>query len=122
MRFSLVSNKFPISLLVTLSAFFVGCGQPAGNGAPQPAASQVSNGAREGQEHGGWWCAEHGVPEEECTLCSTEAAAKFKEKGDWCQEHNRAESQCFKCDPSRADKFAKLHEAKYGTQPPARTE
>jgi hypothetical protein len=55
-------------------------------------------------------------------MCSAQAAAKFKEKDDWCEEHSRAESQCFICDPSRAEKFAKLYEAKYGEQPPKRTE
>jgi hypothetical protein len=69
-------------------------------------------------DHSGWWCAEHGIPEEECSLCSAQAAAKFREEGDWCEEHNRAQSQCFLCDPSRADKFAKLYEAKFGEKPP----
>lgn len=72
--------------------------------------------------HGGWWCVEHGIPEEECSMCSAKAAASFKEKGDWCEEHNRAESQCFKCDPSRAEKFAKLYAAKFGHSPPEPTE
>ncbi len=69
-------------------------------------------------DHSGWWCKEHGIPEEECSMCSAKAAAEFKAKGDWCEEHNRAESQCFKCDPKRAEKYAKLYEAKYGKQPP----
>ena len=75
-----------------------------------------------GHDHGGWWCAEHGVPEEECSLCSSKAANRFKEKGDWCEEHNRAKSQCFECDLSRAAKFAKLYEAKFGHAPPKLTE
>jgi hypothetical protein len=74
------------------------------------------------EDHSGWWCKEHGIPEEQCSMCSATAAKTFKEKGDWCNEHNRAESQCFECDPSRAEKFAKLYEAKYGKKPPAITE
>ena len=73
-------------------------------------------------DHSGWWCKEHAIPEEDCSMCSAAAAKEFKEKGDWCEEHNRAESQCFICDPSRAEKYAKLYQAKYGDKPPAATE
>src|SRR5688500_9330306 len=31
-------------------------------------------------KHGAWWCQEHGIPEEICSLCSAEAAAKFKKE------------------------------------------
>jgi|TARA_B110000467_G_scaffold123640_1_gene115550 hypothetical protein len=72
-------------------------------------------------DHSGWWCNAHGIPEDQCSMCSAKAAKEFKANGDWCEEHNRAESQCFKCDASRADKFANLYEAKYGKQPPAIT-
>ena len=72
-------------------------------------------------DHSGWWCKAHGIPEDQCSMCSAKAAKEFKADGDWCEEHNRAESQCFKCDASRADKFANLYEAKYGKQPPAIT-
>jgi hypothetical protein len=69
--------------------------------------------------HEGWWCQEHGVPEELCSICMSEAAAKkkFKDNGDWCNEHNRAESQCFKCDPKRYKKFEDMYVAKYGGKP-----
>lgn len=72
--------------------------------------------------HGGWWCVEHAIPEEECSMCSQKYAAQCKEKGDWCEEHNRAKSQCFVCDPSKAEPYAKLYEAKYGKKPPAAIE
>ena len=68
--------------------------------------------------HGGWWCVEHGVPEEECALCDKSLVAKFKEDGDWCDEHDRPESQCFICSPKRFDKFAATYEAKTGHKPP----
>ena len=73
-------------------------------------------------DHSGWWCVEHAIPEEECSMCSASYAKACKEKGDWCEEHNRAESQCFICDASRAEKYVKLYEAKYGKKPPAATE
>jgi hypothetical protein len=69
-------------------------------------------------DDGGWWCDEHGVPEEECALCDSSLVAKFKADGDWCEEHNRPESQCFLCSPKRFEKFAARYEAKFGAKPP----
>lgn len=66
----------------------------------------------------GWWCTEHGVPEEVCALCNSKVAAEFQKRGDWCEEHNRPDSQCFIHHPELKDKFAALYEAKYGEQPP----
>ncbi len=94
-----------------------GCGQSG----TTPPADQKST-ATASADHSGWWCAEHGVPEEECSICNTKAAAGFKAKGDWCEEHNRAESQCFVCDPKRAEKYAALYEAKVGKKPPKRSD
>jgi len=73
-------------------------------------------------EHSGWWCGEHGVPEEECTRCNSTLVAGFKDKGDWCDEHDLPDSQCFKCDPKRAETFIARYEAKFGEKPPAPTE
>jgi hypothetical protein len=77
--------------------------------------------------HEGWWCQEHGVPEEICSICMSEASAKkrFKDNGDWCKLHDRAQSQCFKCDPSLYEKvFVPMHVAKTGKKPerPAESE
>jgi hypothetical protein len=77
---------------------------------------------RAGHDHSGWWCDEHGIPEEECSLCSKKVETECKEKGDWCQEHERAKSQCFKCDPSLKEKYAKKYRDKYGKEPPPITE
>lgn len=68
--------------------------------------------------HDGWWCDEHGMPEEECSMCSLKAAKEFKAKGDWCKKHDRAKSQCFICDPSLREKFAKVYKAREGKDPP----
>jgi hypothetical protein len=70
----------------------------------------------------GWWCTEHGIPEEECSLCSPEAAEKLKAKGDWCEQHDRGDSQCFLCHPELEAKFAARYEAKFGKKPPPRSE
>ena len=69
-------------------------------------------------DHSGWWCPEHGIPEEECSMCSAEAADKLKAKGDWCEKHDRAGSQCFICHPELKEKFAAKYRAKYGEEPP----
>lgn len=71
-----------------------------------------------GHSHDGWWCPEHGVPEEVCALCSSKVAADFKAKGDWCKAHDRPESQCFICHPEKEAEFAAQYEAKFGEKPP----
>jgi hypothetical protein len=108
-----------ISALLFAAAFMVsGCADK------QPSANQDTSNSGDTtnvavDDHSGWWCSEHGIPEAQCSMCSAAAAKEFKENDDWCVEHNRAESQCFICDPTRAEKYAKLYEAKYGKQPPA---
>ena len=69
-------------------------------------------------DHSHWWCAVHGVPEEECGQCNQKLAVEFQRKGDWCQKHNRPDSQCFICHPEHAARFAARYEAKYGKPPP----
>src|SRR5262245_41561384 len=68
----------------------------------------------------GWWCTEHGIPEEECSMCLSSAKVKtmFKDKGDWCDKHERAKSQCFICDPKLKEVFAAKYRAKYDKEPP----
>ncbi len=118
MYFGIKKNFVSVILFASITVLAIGCAQQSSDTQP----SDSSANSQEGHDHGGWWCDEHGIPEENCSMCSKKAADEFKEKGDWCDEHNRAESQCFQCDPTRADKFAKLYEAKYGEQPPAATE
>lgn len=69
-------------------------------------------------DHSEWWCAEHGIPEEECSMCQDKVAKECKAKGDWCDKHERAKSQCFICDPKLKEKFAAKYRAKYGKEPP----
>jgi len=75
-----------------------------------------------GHSHSGWWCDEHGVPEEVCALCNTKLVADFKAKGDWCKQHERPDSQCFVCHPETEAHFAAQYEAKYGKKPPKPTQ
>ena len=120
MKASWYSQSAGYVLAVALTLVAGGCGQPASE--PSGSATPVAESSDDDPSHGGWWCVEHGIPEEECSMCSSRAASDFKAKGDWCEEHNRAASQCFLCDPARAAKFTKLYEAKYGEKPPQPTE
>ncbi len=107
-----------VGLLAVGAIALGGCGN-SGSTAPAGAATDGDVAATEvDQSHDGWWCVEHGVPEEECALCDTSLVVKFKEDGDWCDEHERPESHCFICSASRFDKFAARYEAKTGRQPP----
>lgn len=45
------------------------------------------------------WCAEHAVPESECTKCNPGLIAHFKEINDWCAGHDLPESHCRLCNP-----------------------
>jgi len=91
-----------------------GCGNSPEKSPPVAAKPAVN----EEHKHDGWWCDEHGVPEEVCARCSTKLVADFKAKGDWCKEHERPESQCFICHPEKEAEFAAQYEAKYGKKPP----
>ena len=111
-------SKMTTAFLLTAAVATLSAGCTDQGKDPGGDSTPVTKNSGDDPSHGGWWCVEHGVPEDDCSLCSSTAADKFKAKGDWCAGHNRAESQCFKCDPDRAKKFAKLYEAKVGRAPP----
>jgi hypothetical protein len=93
-----------------------GGGEVKGRGQAHDQPVQVAE--AKGHDHSGWWCDEHGVPEEVCGQCNAKVAAEFKKKGDWCKEHDRPDSQCFLCHPEYKEKFAAQYRAKYGKEPP----
>src|SRR5262245_2383866 len=104
--------------LVNLSALFVGIALVvAGCGKGD---DQAKNKPSPKKGHDGWWCEEHGVPEEDCSLCLPDDVVKkrFIDKGDWCKIHERAQSQCFKCNPKLYEKFEAQYVAKFGEKPP----
>ena len=88
-------------------------GRKTGDAAPKTEVAVAK-----ADDHSGWWCNEHGVPEGICAQCSSKVAADFQKKGDWCKQHDRPESQCFICHPELEAKFAAQYEAKYGKKPP----
>ena len=114
--------------LLAVAVLSVGCGQPV-PAKPVATAETKEHDDHAGHDHGpstksathdhsGWWCNEHGVPEEECGRCSAKVAANFQKNGDWCKEHDRPDSQCFVCHPEKEAVYAAKYEAKYGKQPP----
>lgn len=46
------------------------------------------------------WCAEHNVPESQCTRCDASLIPAFKATGDWCKKHGLPDSHCRKCNPN----------------------
>lgn len=103
--------------LIAAVALASGCGK-ADDKASKSTGKDKPVAEKKGHDHGEWWCAEHGVPEEECTQCSKKLADACKAKGDWCKEHDVAKSQCFKCDPKLKDTYAAKYQAKFGKAPP----
>lgn len=109
-------SGFLVTGLAFCAVVLVGCAKTdVGAKAENKKAKPV---AEAGHDHSGWWCAEHGIPEEECSMCSAKVAAECKKKGDWCEKHDRADSQCFVCHPEYKEKFAAKYRAKYGKEPP----
>ena len=105
-------KTFIVATLIVVGVTLTACSKSADK------ATSATPAVAAGHNHDGWWCNEHGVPEEVCALCDVKLAADFKAKGDWCKEHDRPDSQCFKCHPDLEAKFAAQYEAKYGKKPP----
>jgi hypothetical protein len=116
MKSILFKQSVLLSCFAASAVLVSGCSQQATE--TENSSAPVADASDADPSHGGWWCVEHGIPEEQCSMCSSKAADAFKAKEDWCEDHKRAESQCFICEPSRAEKFAKLYEAKVGREPP----
>lgn len=111
MKMKLTSSLFALAAVSAL--FMTGCGDAKKDAAP------VVN---VGDDHSGYWCEQHSVPEKECGQCSTTLAASFKKKGDWCKKHDRPESQCFICNKGNEDKFIADYKTKFGKLPPGAEE
>lgn len=110
--------------LVAVAALIVvaGCTKPEDKGAKDTKPKQpVAQKPKPKPGHEDWWCKEHGIPEEECSMCIDDEAVlrkMFKDKGDWCDKHKRAKSQCFICDASLWDKYKAQYKAKTGKEAP----
>src|SRR3982750_1168273 len=109
-------NMLTWSAVVLIGMSVAACSKSSGKLAGKQAGDGKT--AVAGHSHEGWWCDEHGVPEEVCAQCNTKLIADFKAKKDWCEKHNRPDSQCFICHPDKEAEFAALYEAKFGKKPP----
>ena len=105
-------------VLVLFGFAVAGCGKSPEKSPAAAGQAKTATATIEGHTHDGWWCNEHGVPEEVCAQCNAKLVADFKAKGDWCKEHDRPDSQCFVCHPEKEAEFAAPYEAKYGKKPP----
>lgn len=111
----MIKKLLAMSVVVVIALSVAACGK-----SPKDGAAGKSTVMKEvaGHSHGGWWCDEHGVPEEVCAQCNTKLVADFKAKNDWCDKHNRPDLHCFICHPEKEGEFAALYEAKVGKKPP----
>jgi hypothetical protein len=112
-----LGNGAPCSLLAVSLLVLGGCSKDDSK-AEQTKGTSNPVAAKKVDDHSGWWCDEHGVPEEICGQCNAKYAAECKKKGDWCEKHDRPDSQCFICHPELKEKFAAMYRAKYGKEPP----
>ncbi len=114
-----LTMKMRGSLLALLAGFVVllgGCGKPDQPDKKVDTGKPVAK--KPETKHDDWWCTEHGIPEDECSMCSKKVARECKDRGDWCDKHDRALSQCFLCNPRRKEFYAAKYRAKYGKEPP----
>jgi hypothetical protein len=113
-----------LALVAAVGFSTAGCGKAEDGGTQAKKQSPGTQDSKMGHTHDEWWCAEHGVPEEECSACDPELAKKFKDKKfkgkrDWCDKHEIAASQCFVCNPEQQEVYARKYREKYqGKEPP----
>ena len=111
--------RFTHGRLVLVPVLFAGIvllGGCTGGTAPSP-AKKGGEVKKEHDDHSGWWCPEHSLPEDVCDLCDKKYRDAEKAKGNWC-EHNRVKTSCFQCNPGLKDYWAKVYEEKFGKKPP----
>jgi hypothetical protein len=120
MRLMIRRGRLAIVLVLTAAFAVLGCNQADNKGASDQARAKSKGADKTANvDNGhGWWCEEHGIPEEICGKCNKEYRDKQKAAGDWCETHKRLQSQCFQCDPSLYEKvFEPMYVAKYGKKP-----
>lgn len=105
-------------LFLSAVMIFLGCKNESSSPAPEKEKKQAPAPTAKKDDHSGWWCKEHGIPEEECLMC-LHSEDELKKKNDWCEKHEFAKSQCFQCDPTLKEKYAAKYRAKFGAEPPA---
>jgi hypothetical protein len=93
-----------------------GCGQPTAS--TEKKVKEVAKATEPKEDGHGWWCNDHGVVEEECSMCQQKVFKKLK-YDDICPKHReRSKAQCFICTPELWEKSKAVYVAKMGKEPP----
>lgn len=85
------------TFVLALTATLAGCQKSEPPAPTKSSAGHATPGAVPGSHED--WCAEHAVPESQCTRCDPSLIPAFKATNDWCAEHGLPESQCLRCNP-----------------------
>ena len=88
------STLFAAAIIFALSLSSFAASPKAAGAKDLHAAKGVKAGSYED------WCAEHNVPESQCTRCDASLVPAFKATGDWCKKHGLPNSHCRKCNPN----------------------
>ncbi len=113
-----------LGLFAAMTILLSGCkpGESTPTKGNEKGTTTVADNKQAEGKHSGWWCREHGIPEDECLLCLIENGKVSEQdlitKGDWCDKHDRPKSQCFICDAKLREKYADRYRAKFGKEPP----
>jgi hypothetical protein len=113
-------NKVWMWVALFAGVFVVaGCGPKiADNAGSQKKGEEVARAEPKDEGGHGWWCEEHGVKEDECSICQKEVFKKLK-PNEICPQHpDRAKAQCFICNAELWEKSKATYRAKYGKEPP----
>jgi hypothetical protein len=105
-------SKWQALLCLGLLIAAAGCGTQPGtsaSGAADTAGTKQHAEPPQGEGHavagvvpGSYedWCAEHAVPESQCTRCDASLIPAFQAANDWCPDHGLPMSQCTIHDPN----------------------
>jgi len=115
-------KKWILSLTLFAGLFVaIGCGhkgdESTAGGKKNKEVAKLDTKVTPSEDGHDWWCYEHGVKEDDCSICQTEVFKKLKPE-EICAKHpDRAKAQCFICSPELLAKYAAIYKAKYGKEP-----
>jgi len=75
---TITKSAASLTMFGVLALFASGCSQQATDADADAPTGEVTEASHDDHDHdddhSGWWCTEHGIPEEQCSLCSADAA------------------------------------------------
>jgi len=97
-----------LRVLVAAALLAAGCGAKGTSSHARETAKNEAVAPASGEGHAAGvvagsyedWCAEHQVPETQCTRCDASLIPAFQAAGDWDAEHGLPKSQCTIHDPN----------------------